>query len=67
MNIVVRLIEWAEGVGAGRYDSHADDYWLKRDEDKQEAEALLEKVRDRATNPIERTILGQRPPRRHDQ
>lgn len=64
MNIVVRLIEWAEGVGAGRYDSRADPDWLKRDEDKREAEALLERVRERATSPIERAVRGQPPQRR---
>ncbi len=64
MNIVARLIEWAEGVGAKRYDSHADPDWLRRNENKQDAEALLEQVRERAVSPIERAVRGQPPHRR---
>ncbi len=64
MNIVVRLIDWVEGIGAKRYDSHADAYWLKRDEDKRDAEALLERVRERSTSPIERAVRGQPTQRR---
>ncbi len=64
MNIVVRLIDWVEGIGAKRYDSQADADWLKRDEDKRDAEALLERVRQRAASPIERAVLGQPPQRR---